>query len=428
MSSYGALYIADYPVFSSRNYVLPDVMTLFRENDKRIYERKVSDRNPIEWGHIESGEGEIETAVEYHTPIKHVLQRLEVMGFTLRRVKKEFEAEKAAELNKIKEWSEDDDHNLWSDDIEVLETNTFDNYLEAFQSILASMVNTVHYLEKFPDASKLIKYILKDGGEFHWGFPCLDIRCFIRALLEVAPNESIMVQDITELVNAGYYDQKDDVCELAFQELNKDYPINSKIIVLTEGLTDIEVLEPSLKLLYPHLYEYYSFMDFGVHMPGGVGSLINAVKSFAGAGIKNRIVALFDNDTAAFSAVDTLKNIKIPRNIVIRHYPDIELARSYPALGPSGLIHQDINSLACSVELYFGNDVLEINGHLTPIQWKGYDERLGRYQGEIMHKSELKDRFLEKLSRCQSDPIAINGADWNGVNSILMHIFEAFNI
>ena len=137
------------------------------------------------------------------------------------------------------------------------------------------------------------------------------------------PDDSLVVQDITDLVGSGYYDEKDPVCDLALKNLKGDYPANSKIIILTEGTTDTDVLEPSLKLLYPHLCEYYSFMDFGLKPQGGAGHLMNIVKSFAGAGIENKIIALFDNDTAAHSTVKSLKKIDIPSNIRIAHYPNM---------------------------------------------------------------------------------------------------------
>ena len=48
------------------------------------------------------------------------------------------------------------------------------------------------------------------------------------------------------------------------------------------------------------VHVWLGFMDFeGVRIGGGAGSLVNIVKAFAGAGIVNRTVALFDNDTAA---------------------------------------------------------------------------------------------------------------------------------
>ena len=429
MGSYCELYIADYPVFSSKSYADPAVMTLFRESDKAVYERKVGDRNPVEWGHIEGGE-ELETVVEYRAQVEHVKQRLNIMGFTLNRVQREFENSKSAEVDMLREFGGYNNpkiiSGLWEKKIALLESSTIEDYLRAFRTILESKVHPLYYLKRFPKSSKLVKHILNEHEEFCWSFPCTDARCFFRALVEIADEGSFVVQDLTEVVNAGYYDKDDEVCSLALQELIGDYSINSKIIVLTEGTTDKEVLEASLKLLYPHLYEYYSFMDFGMRPPGGVGPLVNAVKSFAAAGIENRVIALFDNDTAAVSAVKSLKGISIPKNIVIRHYPDIELARNYPTLGPNGLIHQDINGLACSIEIYFGEDVLKSDGSLTPIQWKNHDERLDQYHGEIMHKSRLKELFMEKLGNSQRDPRTIDRKSWSGINSIMLRIFDAF--
>ena len=76
-------------------------------------------------------------------------------------------------------------------------------------------------------------------------------------------------------------------------------------------------------LLYPHLDDYFGFMDFeGVRIGGGAGSLVNIVKAFAGAGIVNRTVALFDNDTAARAVLAGLRSIRLPSNIVVKHLPD----------------------------------------------------------------------------------------------------------
>ena len=41
-------------------------------------------------------------------------------------------------------------------------------------------------------------------------------------------------------------------------------PAAQKVIVVTEGDTDREVLERSLRLLYPHLADYFHFFDFSL--------------------------------------------------------------------------------------------------------------------------------------------------------------------
>ena len=232
---------------------------------------------------------------------------------------------------------------------------------------------------------------------------------------------------MTEVFSNGYYTIDDDVCQIALESFIGDYATSSKIIVLTEGSTDTEILKKSLRLLYPHLYDYYTFMDFGVKPPGGVGHLINAVKSFAGAGIENRVIALFDNDTAAYSAVGNLSKLKLSNNIKNTHYPDIELAESYPTNGPNGISNQNINKLACSIELYLGRDVLENNGELIPIQWKGHDEKTGKYQGKILNKTDIQKQFRKKIDLCTENNNEINNCDWSELHQIFKHIFSLFS-
>jgi hypothetical protein len=244
--------------------------------------------------------------------------------------------------------------------------------------------------------------------------------------MEIYSGEEEVVQELTEVVHAGYYSQNDQICDISYKALIREYPIASRIIILTEGKTDAEILQRSLKVLYPHLSDYYSFMDFGIRPSGGAGDLVNIVKSFAGSGIQNRTIAIFDNDTAAHSAVSILNQRLIPSNIIILHYPRIAIATDYPTLGPSGLVRQDINGLACSIELYFGSEVLKLDSDYVPIQWGGLDERLNRYQGSIIKKDELQKRFFEKLRRCENNRNEISNADWVGIDSIFQRVIRAF--
>jgi len=180
--------------------------------------------------------------------------------------------------------------------------------------------------------------------------------------------------------------------------------------------------------LYPHLSEYYSFMDFGLsNVPGGANFLVSTIKAFIGTGIKNRIVALFDNDTAAEISLRSLKDIAIPDNIKILKYPDLDIAKRYPTIGPGGISELNVNGLSCSIEVYLGADVLMRNGELTPIQWKGWEPNLNRYQGEILNKRELQEAFFEKVSKCTIDPSLIGKTDWKPLQLILNQIFKSFS-
>jgi hypothetical protein len=145
-------------------------------------------------------------------------------------------------------------------------------------------------------------------------------------------------------------------------------------------------------------------------------------------GIVNRVVAVFDNDTAGQSAVQSLRSIGLRRNIQAIALPDVDWLRKYPTIGPAGPVNMDVNGMAASIELYLGADVLKAKGDsLTPIQWTGYDQKARQYQGEVLYKDQIHDRFSDKLDRCRRNPKAVASADWDGMRLIWRTIFVAFH-
>lgn len=52
MGTYTELYIADFPVCSSKSDVDPTVMSIFRESDNIIEERPMSARNKLMWSDL----------------------------------------------------------------------------------------------------------------------------------------------------------------------------------------------------------------------------------------------------------------------------------------------------------------------------------------------------------------------------------------
>lgn len=185
----------------------------------------------------------------------------------------------------------------------------------------------------------------------------------------------------------------------------------SRTVIVTEGRSDSWILREVMQLLFPHLANAFAFMDFdGFRVGGGAGVLANLVKAFAGAGIANKITAVFDNDTAAHAALASLSRIRLPVNIRLLCLPELDLLRSYPTLGPGGLTHLDVNGVAASIELYLGRDVLtDGTGSLRPVQWTGFEQSMARYQGEVVGKDELHQRFESKLAMARTDARRLHG-------------------
>jgi hypothetical protein len=87
----------------------------------------------------------------------------------------------------------------------------------------------------------------------------------------------------------------------------------------------------------------------------------------------------------------------------------------------------DVNGLAGSLEMYFGRDVLtRADGTLTPVQWRGFDQAVRAYQGELENKKQLQEAFSRKLAAAMANPKLIDGQDWRDIRLILDTVRKAF--
>lgn len=257
-------------------------------------------------------------------------------------------------------------------------------------------------------------HILERRDHDPFGYPGFGGMYMYRAMLEAAPPAAPVVLDFSSLV--GWVGPEDYECT------------PPTTVIMTEGTTDKRILEGSLRVLYPHLFGYYSFIDFDLaSMPGSTGHLLNIVKAFVATGVQHRTVAVFDNDAAGHDALRQLAHVPLPDNIKAVALPHLPLATRYPTIGPQGRVEADINGLACSLELYLGRDVLEdAGGGLTPVQWGGFMQGMQRYQGEILNKAAIQGKYLRLLADATADPQSARDHDWEGMRSIFRNIFDLF--
>ena len=437
MGSYTELSVAGYPIISSKSHVVPEVMTIFRETDKRIFQRLFSQRNQLVWGAILPEEDHSENAVTYECAVGSVRERLEIMGFTIDRCKSDYENIRLEQLDLYKSmennldeiYSKISEESLFKSKIDIIENLTFEKYVEVIGQIFKNKDYVASYdYEEIKKLDPIRQHVFSED-DYALGFFANDYRSLIRVVCSVASDNELVVQDVTEVVNAGYYSEVDSICDISLKSFTENHVQNAPIIILTEGSSDIEIIRNGMELLYPHLVLYYKFFNFhGFRAPGGAGNLVGMVKSFASVGISNKVIAIFDNDAAAEDACRSLFSISLPSNIVICKYPNIGFLENYPTLGPGGRTNLDVNGLAASIELYLGADVLVGNNkEFYPVQWKGFVEGIGKYQGEVMNKSEIQSNFVNKVKKCKESPELINSSDWNNLKEVLKVIFNAFN-
>ncbi|HYR88452.1 MAG TPA: HEPN/Toprim-associated domain-containing protein [Terriglobia bacterium] len=431
MGSYCQLTCGGLYIGSSKDNIDPLVMTLYREGDKHV--RRLVAGTPEYEKYYEAADldDEVERMqVTYEITAAVARDRLEVMGFTLETVRRAFVAAVHRRLSELEEWAADDSRDLWTDDIDFFRRLTPDTWLEALREIRKRGLKPFYWrsddeLEQLPP---LLKRMLRRNDEYWYGCPVYDVRHAIRLALQTCELTDSLVYDLTDLISGGDFDDDDSLTEYADGVLTADFASTRRVVVLTEGSTDKWVLEEAITLLSPSIRDYFSFMDFdNARIAGGAGALASTVKAFVGAGILNRVVAIFDNDTAASEALRSLDEVRLPSNFVVMQYPDLPLARSYPTLGPSGIVEMDVNGMAASIELYLGREVLtDSGGSLIPVQWKGYNNSVGKYQGEVLRKSEILGRFREKLTKAKSLANDELQGDWEGLQIIINRLKTAF--
>ncbi len=442
MGSYATLSLGSLELGSTKDDIDPGLIWVFRPSDKRIRLFDRRDRRQlakyVEEDFIdEYDENNPFTSVEYRCTAAAARDRLDLKGFTYEVAEVDFKRGLKADVQRYEGYIRDGRFRgvsrLIEEELRVLRSLTVRSWLEALVRIKEERLSQ-DMLDGLPGNDTqlpLLRYMLdsRRGSRGFYGFPEVDRRHVVRIALETASPQEHLTYDLSDLVAGGWVDEADNLVAAAENLMNETFLLSQRVIVLTEGDTDRRILERSLRLLYPHLVEYFHFFDFtGRRVGGGAGELANLVRAFAAADVRHRILALFDNDTAAKAALSNLDTDSLPDNISVRHYPSLPLARDYPTLGPSGGATMDVNGLAGSIELYLGQDVLKDDeGVFSPVQWTGYDRKIHAYQGEILDKQTVLDRFAEKLACCETRPDLISHYDWEGIEAIVDTMRRAFH-
>ena len=434
MSAHAILTLASWMLESTMEDIHPAVMAIFRPNDKCVQKVHWHNRKLLEPyveadfidDYLEDGPFAL---VQYRCSAAVARDRLELMGFTYDVAKAAFHAGLQNDFHRYENY-ENSRPCVQDETLDALRGLTFDSWLAAFRRIREEEI-TKESLERtsLPDKqTALLRHMLASPFSFY-GFPWVDCRHIVRLMLDEVADTAELVYDLTDLAIRCLVERPEELVTWAEHLINENFVLDRRVIVLTEGDKDKEVLERALQLLYPHLSDYFHFFDFtGQGLGGGTSQLSNLVRALAAADIKHRVIALFDNDTAARASVSNLDLNRLPQNIAVRHYPSLPIAQKYPTLGPSGEVWMDVNGLAGGLELYAGRDVLEdSHGRLSPVQWSGYDRKLGRYQGALVEKDRIFAQLIDKLSQCEENPDEIDGYDWEGVTAIISTILTAFH-
>jgi hypothetical protein len=420
MGSHGELCVDGITIGAFKNEMPSEVLALFTDSMLRSRETTAAE-------HYGTGGNEAVEVSELAAPGQVIADRLDLLGFdraaAIASLDRELEDARARMTNLLN----------WSPDLDEITRPVLNNldHLDGYTAL--------DWVRDFPSAPcDPTNYGSPPvPGSRNWLLQhakSLDTRLALRAVLLALPDGEVRL-DFTDLIKGGWLDDAlGELCSRALAWMRTDAARHAPIIVLTEGRTDIQVLQPALDLLFPHLADLIRFMDYAERPEGGAGALVRTVRAFAAAGVANRVVALFDNDTAATDALRSLDIAELPPGIRVLRYPPLDIAADYPTLGPptpdepgGRLANTDVNGFAGAIELYLGRDVLTgPDGALRPVQWRSYIPGVGQYQGEIAEKAALHAAYRAKVEAARQNPAQMARRDWSGVQAILELIRGAF--
>jgi hypothetical protein len=387
MGSYCGIKFDNLSICDNKSYMPDDWAILFQETDRRSELRQHEDSEP---------DDEPCLFVWYEADRDTILSRLSLLGATEAAVKYVFETWHAEQRDDWGRYAVE-----WEGELAKRATELHAALSSIdFESWKTHANQTLHTRYNFKDPYKpknVIEEQFHDGSDSYLNIAGDGDLVTIRALLEACPEVQSVKLDISNLIDAGYYEESDQICAQARSNLPFSQALGSTVI-LGEGSIDLLVLKRGLEVMHPSLVAYFSFFNHSeFSVDGGAPSLVKFLKAFAAARVNGRFVVIFDNDVIGAQALEQAKALNLPAHFLLTKLPYIDLARCYPTIGPSGSADLDVNGSAAGIELYLGIEALTLAGGLRPVRWTGYVQAAKKYQGEVEGKAAVLAAFLEKI-------------------------------
>lgn len=365
-----------------KNSFFKDHGALFQQSDlKQIPSYYASENWPDGEPHIEYDEG-------FGKPLKHVAERIELLGFTLPAVEHHY-----AELHDFHDLDEQPlpfarlAKALREVDVNQLSGNYAEDHdpgkfvrREILDRLsLSTELDTTGLLPDHWEVDLLLENFSPYGG--------------LRLLAENPANlETDVTWDFGPLVESGW----------ARREAFKPGPSPEQcFLIVTEGSSDAKVIEHAIRLRRPHLCDYFRFVDMEEGYPfSGTGNLFRFAQGLAGIGVQNNTLIIFDNDAAGTEKMQAMDSLSLPINMRAMTLPELEEFKQFPTIGPDGASAGDINKKAAAIECYL--DLTHKKASKPCVRWSAFNLKTGTYQGELENKSEHIKTFLRLSSNTQA--------------------------
>jgi hypothetical protein len=312
--------------------------------------------------------------------LKDVKRRLELLGYTLPKIRRLYD-------EAIYEMPD------YYDDPEI----DFDMFARAVKGVDANKVQLNDEYEDYDLGEYVAKNIFQDP-EFHKTeeelksltendgtfFENLDPYITLRLLMENPNNlELDLGWRYSDVVGGGWISESD---------LYKSLTDTERYLVVTEGSSDLFILRKSLELLAPDILDFFYFVDMAENYPfTGTGNLYRFCQGLASIKIQNKVLVIFDNDTAGKEKYELSSNLSLPENMKIAILPSLSHFENFLCVGPNGETRENINQRAVAIENFL--DLNYASAEEPRIRWHAYNEKMDAYQGSLINKDKYVRLF-----------------------------------
>jgi len=362
-----------------------------------------TDIKPIPYHYLaEDGSPIVEMKEGYSSPLKYVLRRLSMLGYSRERARfafeELFEDDALAEILRREKYLSFEEMATALVELDVTAAGIAygsDDYDYDPSGLLAEDVFDRERLGAL-DGRKLdlraVKQLVKSIDP-----------CWLLVLLSNNPS------NLDVSVEWGYADVAEDVT--GREAFVADLGSSSKFLIVTEGSSDAKIIRKALAVLRPEIADFFTFVDMEEGYPfTGTGNLHKFCQGLASIAIQNKVLVIYDNDAEGRARYLDTSKLRLPKDMRVIKLPEHSAFEHFAAEGPNGRSVDDINGRAVAMECF-----LDLAWQCTDqphVRWTSYNKVLDVYQGELVDKEQYARRFLA-LKRRES------GYDFEKLNIVL---------
>lgn len=312
--------------------------------------------------------------------ISSVKKRLDLLGYNLKRIEHAFN-EDLAYINQLYDISLPIKFEDYFEVVKQIDVESIDMTSEEYayeydlgEYVRKCVINEIKELQALTsDGMYTIPQFLENVSPY----------ITLRILAENSKNYDLdLIWRFADIVDNGW---------ILKEEIKPSLSTNQKILIVTEGNSDTDIIKKSINLLYKDIADFFNFIDMEKNYPfTGTGNLKNFIKGLSKIDIQNKTLVILDNDTAGVETYEELKNLILPDNLLIITLPNHEDFENFKCYGPQGISYENVNGKAVAIECFLDFELMKEEVY---VRWTSYNAKLDQYQGVLEPKNRLIKSF-----------------------------------